>query len=145
MAAFQDAVEKLLWPGKRQGLGSVWRTEAESYLEVDEHYLPPAVVDIARLKGLIAPGERELKIGPIPKGTPVNLLGNLDHGLSPGNDHLGELAVLLVKAKAVMEKVKAEHLEGEQAAALLRPLVADLRTCFSLSRPTVRERGPASG
>src|SRR3954469_21731939 len=46
MAAFQDAVEKLLWLGKRQGLGSVWRTEAESYLGVGEHYLPPAVVDI---------------------------------------------------------------------------------------------------
>src|SRR4029434_7791718 len=40
MAAFNDAVEKLLWPEKRLGTNSIWRTGNESALQLHVDVLP---------------------------------------------------------------------------------------------------------
>ena len=70
MKAFNDAAEKLLWPEKRLGPKSIWKTTQESFLEIPLTVLP---------KELHALCEKDvLKIGPIPAGTPINLLANLE-------------------------------------------------------------------
>jgi hypothetical protein len=64
MRAFDDAVEKLLWPEKRPG--TIWRTTDTSWLQIPESLLPQQFKPLAK------------PFGPIPKGTPINLLANLD-------------------------------------------------------------------
>lgn len=54
MEAFNDAMEKQLWPEKRDGLASIKRTDRQTYLE------------LGKLKTQV------------PEGTPINLLANLD-------------------------------------------------------------------
>jgi hypothetical protein len=89
MASFQNSIEQMLWPEKRdQDLvlgskipGRIDRTTHTSYIFVAPGYLPDF------LKPLLHPGRRlfpwligdeGIQIGPIPKGTPVDLLANLD-------------------------------------------------------------------
>ena len=98
LKSFQDSITQMLWPEKRipdtvignlmprgpNGLplpSEIARTTASSFLRVPRGYLP----DI--LQGLVGPLEKlfpfllhndEIEIGPIPKGTPVNLIANLD-------------------------------------------------------------------
>lgn len=96
MKSFQDAIEKLLWPEKRDKdsllgdkiPGMIDRTTATSYLRVPGGYLPDY------LKPLLGPGQRffpaifgdgGLQIGPIPAGTPVDLLANFDLLGEPAN------------------------------------------------------------
>ncbi|HLX10303.1 MAG TPA: hypothetical protein VKY89_20820 [Thermoanaerobaculia bacterium] len=89
MAAFQDGIEQMLWPEKRDRdpvlgdkvPGLIDRTTASSYLRVPVGYLPPFAPDLAPLVKALAPsvvGKGGIEIGPIPKGTPVNLIANLD-------------------------------------------------------------------
>ncbi len=59
MAGFQDGVEKLLWPEKRDGLKSIKRTAKDTYLQ------------LGKLKASV------------PKGAPINLLANLDPRNTP--------------------------------------------------------------
>jgi hypothetical protein len=75
MRAFDDAIEKLLWPGRRQGKGSIWTTTRESFIRIPGSLVPDALKPLSR--------NGALEIGPIPKGTPINLLANVDP--SPGN------------------------------------------------------------
>ena len=89
MDTFQDAIEKLLWPEKRDKdpllgdkvPGVIDRTTEKSYIRIATGYLPDY------LKPLLSPGQKLLPaafdkngvtLGPIPKGTPVGLLSNLD-------------------------------------------------------------------
>jgi hypothetical protein len=107
LKAFDDAIEKLLWPEKRErdaeqtggaGVGRpdfqvrledktlrlpgvIDRTTGRSYLRVAAGYLP------APLRHWYDPlkrwlpwifGEEGVEIGPIPAGTPVNLIANLN-------------------------------------------------------------------
>jgi hypothetical protein len=94
MAAFQDAIVKMLWPERRDKdptignlvgdsvAGSlIDRTTTRSYIRVATGYVP------ANLKGLADIGKDlfpnlfpagGIQIGPIPPGTPVDLLANLD-------------------------------------------------------------------
>jgi hypothetical protein len=73
MRAFDDAIEKLLWPGRRQGRGSIWTTTRESFIRIPGSLVPDALTPLSR-NGV-------LEIGPIPKGTPINLLANVDPSL----------------------------------------------------------------
>lgn len=89
MKSFQASIEQMLWPEKREHdaflgnkiPGTIDRTTQTSYLRVSAGYLPDALV------GLIGPahrlfpavfGKEGIEIGPIPAGTPVDLLANLD-------------------------------------------------------------------
>jgi hypothetical protein len=94
MASFHDAITKLLWPEQRdkdsvignlvgdQVAGSlIARTTTTSYIRVAAGYVPD------NLKGLTGIGQHILptvftnggiELGPIPAGTPIDLLANLD-------------------------------------------------------------------
>jgi hypothetical protein len=70
MRAFNDGIEKLLWPEKRDGEISIRITKQPSFLRIPQSFLPEA------LKTLCVAGF--LNLGPIPKGTPINLVANFD-------------------------------------------------------------------
>lgn len=89
MQSFQQSIEQMLWPEKREhdsalgdkAPGTIDRTTKTSYLRVSGGYLPGA------LRPLLGIGERflpeffsggGLQLGPIPAGTPVGLLSNLN-------------------------------------------------------------------
>jgi hypothetical protein len=92
MGVFQDSIDKLLWPERREkdpifandngpGVGIIDRTLNESVISLPAGYVPD------NLRGLLSVGQRFLPflfrngsvaIGPIPQGFPVGVLANLD-------------------------------------------------------------------
>jgi hypothetical protein len=90
MAAFTTGIEQMLWPERREHdavlgariPGVIDRTTATSYLRIPKGYLPDYVQNAAGLNAVLFPAlfDREggLRLGPIPAGTPVDLLANLD-------------------------------------------------------------------
>ncbi len=93
MKSFDSAVRELLWPEKRKGdrqfetasgqklPGLIDLTSDRSYLRVPKGYLPDFLQTLSgplhRLKPWLF-GEEGIEIGPIPQGTPINLISNLD-------------------------------------------------------------------
>ena len=73
LRAFDDAIEKLLWPERRQGTGSILTTTGRSFIRIPESFVPDLLKPLCR-SGV-------LEIGPIPKGTPINLLANIEPNL----------------------------------------------------------------
>ena len=65
MEAFNDAVQKLLWPEKRLGKDSIWRTEQECQFTLHSDYLPDLLKKA--LAGRDRPG-RLLPHRPHPRG-----------------------------------------------------------------------------
>jgi hypothetical protein len=112
LAAYNDAVEKLLWPDKRIGKASIWRTQNESYLSLRREYVPKALQGLADRDGYI-------KIGPIPKGTPINLISNLEPTLA-------QLPVLTAALSKALLTIHAQNLPSEQAQAELVRTVPQL-------------------
>jgi len=88
MDAFQDGIAKMLWPEKRDKdevlgdkvPGMIQRTTVTSWLRIPTGYLPDAVKASSKLLNLAVPvfDQQGIEIGPIPKGTPVDLLANFD-------------------------------------------------------------------
>lgn len=118
MDAFNDAIEKLLWVEKRAGKDSIWRTTAESWLKIPKSYAPAFLRGRADVDG-------NIRIGPIPKGTPVNLLANTNLG-QKGLGHKIDLARLAVRAIGALKDVHQEGLTGDAATQRLITLVPDL-------------------
>lgn len=90
LQSFDNSIEQMLWPEKREKdeflgdriPGKIDRTTEESWLTISFGYLPDA---LQKLKGLgkqfpkfVDEQNKIIKIGPIPKGTPVGLLTNLN-------------------------------------------------------------------
>jgi len=127
MQAFQDGAEKLLWPEKRLHLGSIYRTTTESWLTVEKTYLPTALFGVLKRAGLGSPDSPDaLRLGPIPKGTPVNLLANIDLEPSPNPVKLIEFAELAAKLNAALRDIRNRHLDDDATAARLKELAPDL-------------------
>ncbi|HSN23683.1 MAG TPA: hypothetical protein VLS45_05885, partial [Methylomicrobium sp.] len=91
LGSFENSITQLLWPEKREGNiqyqtangkmlpGWIDRTFASSYLRVPSGFLPDILNKlVGKIEGGKFAGEQGLEIGPIPKGTPVNLLTNID-------------------------------------------------------------------
>jgi hypothetical protein len=89
MRSFQDSIEKMLWPEKRERdsvlgdkvPGLIDRTTARSYLRIPGGYLPDYLRPLLGTGERLLPavfGEGGVDIGPIPAGTPVDLLANFD-------------------------------------------------------------------
>ena len=106
MRAFNDAIEKLLWPARRRGAASIWTTSEVSTIRLPEAVLP------ALLKPLAKNGF--LEIGPIPKGTPINLLANVEP----------KLDTLLTLIPAVNATLAAESASDEAKRKLIIALMA---------------------
>lgn len=93
MKSFNDAIEKILWPERRKGNkkyatlsgkelpGVIDVTTARSYLRVPKGFLPGFLKVLMRPLSHTSPwliGKEGIELGPIPKGTPINLLSNMD-------------------------------------------------------------------
>ena len=74
-----------------------------------------------------ATGERSFAFGPIPKGTPINLLANTNLELT-GVRKAGHLAKLLIDSVKVMKDIKRDGLTGDAATQrwLDSPVVKEL-------------------
>ncbi len=144
MDSFEDSIEQMLWPEKRQKdsvlgdkvPGLIDRTTEPSYLRVPSGYLPEllrAQRDLAKrlTPAIIGPGG--IEIGPIPKGTPVNLLSNVNlipdsaDNLSAADrlKHDAQLVKLLVEVKLALAKLPANATD-EQARKVFAPLAPRL-------------------
>ncbi len=89
MASFDDSISQMLWPERRARdpmlgeriPGVIDRTTATSYLSIPAGYLPDFVRKSEAITRSIVPSLFDagggLRIGPIPKGTPVDLVANL--------------------------------------------------------------------
>ena len=134
MSSFNDAIEQLLWPEKRAkdsdqkaslpdgvsfldgpGPSLVDRTTQRTYLRVASGYLPPPLSSptAAKVEHAILPwlfGDDGIQIGPIPAGTPVNLLANVDLMSDSTNrleriEHNTKVVWLLLKLKHDLQKL----------------------------------------
>jgi hypothetical protein len=133
MDAFNDAIEKMLWPEKRdkdpilgdKAPGYIYRTTTTSYIKAPAGYLPDKLAKLLSWGDWLHNffpwlfSEGMVKIGPIPKGAPVSLLTNIDLE----SDKL-DLAALLLKMKADLKQVEGKS--DEEAARVFKNLVPDL-------------------
>jgi cytochrome c5 len=110
--AFNDAIEKLFWPEKRLNKDSIWRTQNECTLHLRKEFVPKPLQHLAGNDGYIS-------IGPIPKGVPINLIGNLE-------PDLGQLVVLQAKIVKALVKIHAMNLSSQDATAELAKAVPEL-------------------
>ena len=93
MKSFNSGIEQLLWPDRRKGdrryrtasgkelPGVIDVTSATTYLRVPKGHLPDFLEQLVGPLSYAQPwlfSEGGIEIGPIPKGTPVNLLSNID-------------------------------------------------------------------
>ncbi len=111
MEAFNDAIEKLLWPEKRLNKESIWRTQNDCTLHVRKEFVPKILRSLADKDGYI-------KVAFIPTGTPINLIANLQ-------PDFGRVDTF-VKIAGKLIKIDAQHLSREAAVEELRKLVPDL-------------------
>ncbi len=135
MKSFSDSIQKMLWPEKRDkdtvlgdkilGPSLMDRTTQRSYLIVPAGYVPD------ELQGLLSIGQRwfpsffsngEVKIGPIPAGTPVDLLANMD---MEKVRHDPAAIKLLLKLKHDLDSLPKDA-SDEDARKVLSNLVPDL-------------------
>ncbi len=112
LEAYNDAAEKLLWPEKRHGKASILRTENECYLHLRKEFVPKALQPFADTDGYI-------KLGPIPKGMPVNLLANVE-------PDFGQLAALEISLSKALLAIHARNLSPEEARKELIKAVPQL-------------------
>ncbi|QNI30185.1 hypothetical protein H7849_13375 [Alloacidobacterium dinghuense] len=117
VAAFEDAMEKLLWPEKRRGVNSILRTSEQSYIEIAAAYLPKEISEFV--------SNGYLRVGPIPENTPINLLANADLDLSNPHGEIDRLN-LLARVQGELLRIKVEKLNAEEAQKALLKLVPDL-------------------
>jgi hypothetical protein len=133
MESFNDSIEKMLWPEKRDKdpilgdkvPGFIYRTTAPSYIRLASGFLPVSLNHLLSwndwavrwLPWLFS--EEGVQIGPIPKGTPVNLLTNIDLDSSKV-----DLARLLLKMKRDLKAVEGKS--EQETAEVFKNLVPDL-------------------
>ena len=135
MEAFNDAAEKLLWPEKRLGTNSIWRTTEDCQLQLQVAVLPKLLRDGLKAAHQIDP-DGYFRIGPIPAGTPVNLLGNVDPDADPAN-----LLALCLKLKVTLARIKLENMNRDAASELMRTEVGPALWKVSKCPDFVEDRG----
>jgi mono/diheme cytochrome c family protein len=130
MKAFEDGIEKMLWIQPRGQL--IWKTTKKSFINVPLADLPDRLQDaVKRHPDLFDQKTQSLRLGPVPEGTPINLIANtnLDPGLVKGVQR----AKLLAAIVDVLAKIKIEHLNDDQVKDLMRtelvPRFLDLNKC----------------
>ena len=137
MEVFNDAVEKLLWPEKRLGVDSIWRTTRECSLQLQASVIPEP------LRTLLKPhtdSDGYFRLGPIPEGTPINLLANID----PETDPV-KLVELCLKIKKVLLQTKLEHLDPAATKDLMRAELAPALLAVSKCPDLVEDHGHTFG
>lgn len=117
MGSFQNSIEQMLWPEKRDKdallgdkvPGVIDRTTERSFLRVAPGYVPDQFKGLVGIGRVIFPsifGDGGIKVGPIPPGTPVSLIANLD--LRPEGLSISERLAYDRKVLDLVGKVKRD-------------------------------------
>ena len=131
MKSFDIAIKQMLWPetrdkdpeigGRIPGPSQIDRTTSVSYIKVPFGFLPSVLADFLRFDQLFLPWAKDqdgLRIGPIPEGTPVGLLANLDadpgQQLTLSERSKRDATILDLAAKAKIDLKNAGNLSGDQ-------------------------------
>lgn len=148
--SFQDSIEQLLWPEKRQHdsllgdkvPGTIDRTTDRSYIRVPNGYLPDFLNGLHGSLSRFAPWlftEEGIQIGPIPKGTPVGLLSNINvvpesHDPVQRAAYQKRVLDLLISAKHHLEALPAGASDEDvnKAFADLKQPLMELNKCPDL-------------
>jgi len=152
LKSFDASIHQMLWPETRRkdqligdkvpGPSWIQRTTTTSYLKVPAGYLPTVagfrLMDwgpwFKHLAHAVLPWvfteDGDVQIGPIPKGTPVSLVANIQLlAESPRLDdkvaHAEKLLTVLIKVKKALKSLP-ENATDAQAADAFRGLVPDL-------------------
>jgi hypothetical protein len=130
LSSFQNSIEQMLWPEKRDKdellgdkiPGKIDRTTTDSYLRISYGYLPDALQSLrgfARFfPWLLDDTDKMIQIGPIPKGTPVGLLSNINP-LSESTDpaekleHDKQLLELVLEINSDLEKLPKDATDAQ--------------------------------
>jgi hypothetical protein len=116
MKAFQDGIEKMLWMQPRGKL--IYKTTQKSYINIPVPYLPDLLQAAARRHPhLIDQKTQSIRLGPIPAGTPINLIANTN--LDPGVVLGVKRADLLGAIVDTLARIKAENLNDAQVKELM--------------------------
>jgi hypothetical protein len=144
---FDKSIRQMLWPETRAkdpeigdripGPSLIQRTTARSYLKVPAGYLPGELIPfmewgawLNRLLPWAFNDEGDLKIGPIPKGTPVGLLSNIEllsesPRLEDRAEHTKKLLKVVFELKHALKSLPKDATD-EQAKEAFQPFVPDL-------------------
>src|SRR5215831_18313437 len=126
----------MLWPDKRLGLGSIYRTTQVSCLHLDDSYLPWPAFAFLKFTGFAAPDQSGLlQIGPIPRGTPVNLIANIDLEPSLNPMKIFSYWKMATKLHGVLRDIRDNRLDEAAAAARMKdvgPVLLPLSKCPDL-------------
>jgi hypothetical protein len=151
LRSFDSSIKQMLWPETRRkddllrekvsGPSWVQRTTTTSYIKVPAGYLPSggtALMNwapwIHHLAHLVLPWvfttDGDLQIGPIPRGTPVNLIANIQllaesPHIEDKVEHAKKLLGLLKKLKKALSSLPPNATDV-QASEAFRPLVKEL-------------------
>ena len=131
--AFEDAIEKLLWPEKRLDRDSIWRTTSESQIELPAENIPDQIRELLAAE---IGSDGVFRLGPIPKGTAINLLANIDPGSDPA-----ALAELGRKIREVLKQVNDQRLDPETTRELMRQELAPMLFRLSKCPDLIEDRG----
>lgn len=151
MDSFNESIHEMLWPEARRkdriigdkvpGPSYIQRTTTTSYIKVPAGYLPSggtALMDwapwIHHLAHAVLPSvftaDGDLQIGPIPKGTPVSLIANIQllaesPRIEDKTEHAKKLLGVLIRLKEALKGLPPNATDA-QADEAFRPLVKDL-------------------
>jgi hypothetical protein len=141
MKSFQNSIEQMLWPEKRDKdlvlgdkiPGRIDRTTQQSYLRVAPGFLPDFLRGSSGFLSKYFPSifsDEGIEIGPLPMGTPVGLLSNIDlfaetSGLVDRAKRDGDILKLLLDMKHALKQVP-KGASDEEATRVLSPLVPKL-------------------
>lgn len=148
MRVFDASIEQLLWPEKRakdallgdKVPGVIDRTTARSYIRIAPGYVPdflrPASGALHALMPQLFDADGGITIGPIPAGTPVNLLANLQplpEGSNPLRraEHVAAVFKLLVQLKRDLRSLPEGATDEQVRAAFANavPTLLKLNKC----------------
>jgi hypothetical protein len=145
MRAFDDAIRKLLWPEKRDRIVRRTRpvetgegkTDGTTFLNVytssfparlqmfvGEGFLARTLRSALGVGSLVTDGM--VQIGPVPVGTPVNLLANINVDRNDPRFSIRRLLSLVNGIKNRLKTIESQKLGPDQTTALLKELVPDL-------------------
>ena len=142
MRAFEDGIGKMLWPERRETdselgdkvPGVIDRVTEQSYLVIPRGFQPDFLVKLFEpfrdeLPWLFN-ADGDIELGPIPKGTPVGLLANLNIRLDQADlleriEHDFKLARLIIKIKRDLKDLP-EDVSDQQARAIFADVVEPL-------------------
>jgi len=141
MKSFQNSIEQMLWPEKRDKdtvlgdkiPGRIDRTTQQSYLRVAPGFLPDFLRGSGGFLSKYFPAvfsDEGIEIGPLPTGTPVGLLSNIDLFVETSGfvDRAGrdaDILKLLLEMKRALKQLP-HGASDEEASRVLRPLVPRL-------------------